>query len=72
MQMCKGIGSKQTKRILKGRNKKNLRQAQRNRTWPELTHWLMVPEGLLENLGNTSVLLILPMVTPLRVYVSVM
>ena len=31
-----------------------LRQAQRsrNRTWPEMTHWLMVPEGLSENLGK--------------------
>ena len=33
--------------------------------WPELTHWLMGPEGLLENLGKTSILPVIPIVTPL-------
>ena len=36
-----------------------------NRTWAEVTHWIIGQEGLLQNLGKTSEILVLPMVTPL-------
>ena len=34
--------------------------------WPELTHWLVGPEGLFEKLDKTSVLPVVFIVTPLN------
>ena len=68
-QMCKGKDQNKQKRVSKGRYHIFFSGKHKEAETEPGPKWRMISEGLLKNLGNTSVL---PMVTPLlRVFVTV-